>query len=427
MEQTSHSRGGQAPAFDAPPAGSHAPAALPWSGLLTLTLAVFVVVSGEMMPTAVLPVLAADLDVSVAQAGLLVSAWAATVVVASFPLARLTARFDRSTVIAVALVVFSGATLATAWAGTYGLAMGSRLVAAAATGLLWSTVNTYAASIVPEHRIARATAIVLFGGTLGTVAAVPAGNAAAALWGWRVPFVVLALLGLATALAVHVVLRRTRVVDVSAPGTPGTGSTVVAPRRQLRPVFVIGALGGLILVAHFAAFTFVAELVLPSAVPTPALLLVFGLVSASGVVLVGATSDRFPSGTPVVMAAVVAVSLIGLVLLGRHGGVDIGLVVLWGVATGAVGPAVQVAMMRAAGPEHRSTAGTLMPVAMNLGIAVGAALGSGVVDRWSVEVLPVVAAVPAVFATVGFLAVARATRLSRAPGPILGPTATHEP
>lgn len=48
-----------------------------------------------------------------------------------------------------------------------------------------------------------------------------------------------------------------------------------------------------------------------------------------------------------------------------------------------------------------------MPVAMNLGIAVGAAAGSAGVDRWSAAELPLLALLPAVLAVAGFVAVAR--------------------
>lgn len=389
---------------------------LPWAALATMSLTTLVVVSGEMMPTAVLPALAADLDVSLGSAGFLVSAWAMTVVVATFPLARLTARLDRPTLIAAALVVFAVATFGTAAAGSYAVALGTRLVAAGATGVLWSTVNTHAASVVPEHRIARATAVVLAGGMLGTVLAIPAANALADVAGWRAPFVATGVIGLGAAAAVLVVLR----------GVPVVAGTVPAAERRsrsLRPLLATAGLGGLLLVAHFMAFTFVAELLAPSPVPTPALLLVFGLVGAAGVTLVGAASDRYPFGVPVAVGLVLAVSLAGVTLLGRAGWADVALVLAWGLGAGAVGPAVQAGLMRMAGPEGRATAGTLMPVAMNLGIAVGAAAGSGAVDRWSVGALPVLAVVPALLAAVGFGAVARraATRGTVVGVPDAGP------
>jgi DHA1 family inner membrane transport protein len=375
---------------------------LPWAALVTMAVTVFIVVSGEMMPTAVLPALATDLDVSLAWAGLLVSAWAATVVVASFPLTRLTARFERPTVIAGALTVFAVATLVTASAGTYAAAMGSRLVAAAATGLLWSSINAHAASIVPERRIARATAIVLFGGMLGTVGGIPAGNALAEVASWRLPFALLGVLALVAVVVVLVVLRR----QPTVPAASEDGAQRPASRRSLRPVLAIAGLGGLVLIGHFMVFTFVAEILAPSVVPVPILLLTFGLAGAVGVALVGATSDRHPNAVPLVMALLMAASLASLIGVGRHGAIDMALVGLWGLVVGAVGPAVQVSLMRAAGVQHRTTAGTLMPVAMNLGIALGAAAGSGVTDRWSPGSLPLLALVPALIALAGFVVLA---------------------
>lgn len=383
---------------------------LPWAALTVMSLTVFVVVSGEMMPTAVLPAMAADLDVSLGRAGLLVSAWAAMVVVASFPLTRLTARFPRPTVIAAALTVFGLASLVTAVAPSYAVAMGSRLVAAGATGLLWSTVNAHAASLVPEHRIARATAVVLFGGMLGTVGGIPVGNAVADLVGWRVPFVGLAVLGLAAAWAIAALLPRFPVVtdDSEASGRPQHG-------RSLRPLLLAAGLGGLVLAAHFGVFTFVAEVLAPSVVPTPVLLLLFGLVGALGVVAVGLTSDRYPAAVPIVMALLMAGSLAGLVAVGRHPVLDLLLVSVWGMVTGAVGPAVQASLMRMAGVEHRRTAGTLMPVAMNLGIAVGAAAGSGAVERWSLATLPPLAVIPALLAVAGFTLLSQASTRRASP------------
>lgn len=374
---------------------------LPWPVLITMAIAVFVVVSGEMMPTAVLPQLATGLDVSLARAGLLVSAWALTVVVASFPLVRATARVPRPVVIAGALLVAGIATVVTATTSDYTVALGSRLVAAAATGLLWSTINAHTAAIVPAAQIGRATAVVLFGGTLGTVAAIPAGNAIAQGIGWRAPFLVLAALTLLAAAAVAMVLRRYPVRPEPQP--VGTGAEPARRRRGLAPVLVTAALGSSLLVGHFAAFTFVTELLQPSAVPTPVLLLLFGLVGIGGVTLAGATSDRYPAAVPLALAGVLTASLAGLLLIGGSGIADVGVVLVWGLAIGGLGPAIQARMMRQAGARHRATAGTLMPVAMNLGIAAGSALGSGVLDRASLEVLPAVALVPTLVALVGFV------------------------
>jgi predicted MFS family arabinose efflux permease len=373
-----------------------------------MSTTVFIVVSAEMMPTAVLPMLAADLDVGLPAGGLLISAWAATVVVASFPLTRLGAGRDRPTVIAAALVVVALATLVTASAPTYAVAMGSRLVAAAATGLLWATINVHAVSIVREQSTARATSVVLFGGTIGTVLSLPAGNALAELVGWRVPFLVLGAAALVVAVAVRLALRTAPVLDDG-----GRTALETDARRPLWPVVAIGALGGVVLAAHFMPFTFVAELLMPASLPAPLLLVVFGAVGVVGVAVVGAVGDRSPGGLVVLMAAMMAVSLAALPALGTSALADLLVVVLWGVVVGAVGPSVQTYLMRTAGTEHRRVAGALMPVAMNLGIALGAGAGSVVVDRVGLDLVSFTAVVPAALAAAGFLVMGRVLRSHR--------------
>jgi MFS transporter, DHA1 family, inner membrane transport protein len=75
--------------------------------------------------------------------------------------------------------------------------------------------------------------------------------------------------------------------------------------------------------------------------------------------------------------------------------------VVWGLATGTLPPLAQTLLMRMAGPAHRGTAGSVIPVVLNLGIAVGAALGSLVVERSGPAALPVPAALVVAVAAVG--------------------------
>ena len=65
----------------------------PWVGLLVLAGAIFVSVTSEFLPTGLLPDMARELDVSASQIGLLVTIFAATVVVSTTPLAALTRDF----------------------------------------------------------------------------------------------------------------------------------------------------------------------------------------------------------------------------------------------------------------------------------------------------------------------------------------------
>ncbi len=386
----------------APRSPSAPPAALPWPSLLVLAGSTFVLVTGEMLPTAVLPAMSADLGVPPGRTGLLVSAWALTVVLASVPLVRLTARWGRRDVVAAALVVFAASATVTALADAYALVLAARLLGAAACGLLWSTVNAHTAQLVPAAGLARAVAVVLGGATLGTVLGVPLANLAAATGGWRGAFAGLAVLALVAALLV-----RTVVLPGRPDATPADGD---APRASLVPILVVVGLVGVVLVGHFAAYTFVTRLLAGPAAALPggmtALLLVLGVASAVGVAVVGRLDDRGTAVALPVTAVAVAVVLAAVPAAGTHPVAALVIAVAWGLTTGALPPLTQTTVMRAAGESLRTAAGAVIPVVMNGGIAAGAALGSVVVDRAGAGAVPLPAALVAAAGAAGLAVLA---------------------
>jgi predicted MFS family arabinose efflux permease len=380
---------------------------LPWPSLLVLGAVTFVVVTGEMLPTAVLPHMSADLGVPEARTGLLVSIWAATVVVASFPLVAATARWNRRDVLVGALLVFGAASAVTATADTFAVALAGRLLGAAVTGLLWSTVNAHAAAIVSERLLARAVAVVLSGATLGIVLGVPAANLAAQALDWRAAFLAVGVAGAVVALAVRLVVVQERTPEARPSARPADGRADPA----LRAVLTVAALSGLVLVGHFAVYTFIATLLGPTGARVPGgvsgLLLLFGAVSAAAVLVVGRIGDRRPEVALAVTAVTIAAALAAVASLGAHPVLDVVVVAVWGFSTGALPPLAQTMIMRLGGPRLRRTAGTVVPVTFNLGIAVGAGLGSAVVGEVGTGWLPGPAAAVVAVAAAGLAVSAR--------------------
>lgn len=362
---------------------------LPWPVLLTLGGATLVMVTGEMLPTAVLGPMSRGLGVSESAAGLLVSIWAAVVVVASIPLVRLTRGLPRPAVIAGSLVAFALAAAATALAPSYGVVLVARTLGAAAVGLLWSTVNAHVADLVPDRLLGRATSVVLGGATLGMVLGTPVGRLVADLAGWRTSFAVLAGASLVAAL---LVVR----LAPAAHAAPVSRHQDAAAAGSPRAMVVVTLLVALALVGHYGAYTYITRLAGPPALA----LLVFGLASAVGVVLAGRverTALGLVIASVLTAGAVLAVGAVG----------SLALVALWGVASGALPPFAQTLILRLAGPGHRALAGALIPVLFNGGIAVGAALASGVVAAYGVSGLGLPAAVLVLAAAAGL---GRATR-----------------
>lgn len=414
-----HTRPASEPAGEpaSPRAGS-----MPWPSLLTLGATTFVVLTGEMLPTAVLPHMAADLGVSEARIGLLVSIWAATIVAASFPLVALTARWNRRDVVVGALVVFAGAGVLTAAADSFAVALVGRLLGAGVTGLLWSTVNAHTAAIVAERTLARAIAVVIGGATLGTVLGVPAAGLAAEALDWRAAMLAVAVAALVVAVAVQLVVVRGP--DTAAAPTTQAAVGVPRPDPALRAVLSVAGLAGIVLVGHYAAFTFITRLFADSAERLPGgmtgLLLVYGVTSAVAVLVVGYLGDAHAALALEVASGLVALALLATTLatiaattLGGHPAVGVGIVAVWGLASGALPPLVQTLIMQRGGPRLRRTAGTVVPVTFNLAIAAGAAAGSGVVGAWGVEALPAPAAAVVGIGVLGLLSLRRPHRVRR--------------
>lgn len=382
----------------APDPVSVATARLPWPALLALGAATLVMVTAEMLPTAVLAPMSDGLGVSDSLTGQLVAAWALTVVVASLPLTRLTRHVDRRSLVVAGLIALAVSSLLTAIAPTYAVVFGARLVGAAAVGLLWATANAHVAVLVPEQLLGRAIAVVLGGATLGMVVGTPAARLVADLASWRVAFAVLAVAAVVIAVLVRVLVPvgpRT-VAGASGEGEPGS-------RAPLAPTVVVTVLVGLLLVGFYGAYTFITRLGAPAAdlLPgeTSTLLLAFGLASAAGVVLAG----RVTGSTADALVVTAAATGVALLVLVRADHAVLGLVTILalGVVTGALPPLAQTEILRRAGAAHRDLAAALIPVVFNGGIAVGAASASLVVAASGPESLPVPAALAAGVAAVG--------------------------
>ena len=388
------------------------PDRLPWVSLLVLGAATLVMVTTEMLPTAVLSPMSAGLGVPETRTAQLVSAWALLVVLSSFPLVRLTRGRNRRNVVAVGLVGLALSSALTALAPSYPAALGARSVGALAVGLLWATVNAHVADLVSDRMLGRAVAIVLGGATLGMVLGTPVGRLVADQVGWRTAFAGLAIVAGSVAVAVRVL-----VAAAPAPGSqadrvaaarpaadrPTGGLTGADTPQSIGPTLLITALVALWLTGHYAAYTFVTRLAerpataLPGGIGT--LLLIFGIASAAGVALAGRFGER--RAALATSAGLTGLAVLGLLVVDRGTGLGIGVIVAWGVLSGAVPPLAQTAILRAGGPNHRAMAGALIPVLFNGGIAIGAALGAVVVRQHGVEALPLPTAAVIVAAAAG--------------------------
>ncbi|MDN4597467.1 MFS transporter [Leifsonia virtsii] len=364
----------------------------PWTGLIALAAATFLSVTSEMIPTGLLPDMSASLGVSEAQIGLLVTVFAFTVVVTSTPLTALTRRWPRHGLLIGILVVLAVSNGLTAIAPSYEFVVGSRILGGVAHGMFWSIVGAYAGHLVPKEQIGRAVSITLGGGTLAFVLGVPLGTFAGHVFGWRLSFGLLAGLMVVGAL---VIWRFLPAVQRDADGASPRRRDRSAPRvrdRSIPAVVMVCGIAAVTMVGHYAFYTFVVPFLTgPMGVPAGnvgALLFVYGIAGAGGLLLAGSVLGPRPQLGLIVTLLVTGLSVAVLALVAAQPVAALVAFLLWGLAFGALPPLLQTRLLHTSSPAFRDTASALYTTSFNIGIGGGALVGSLIFDAGGLMVLP---------------------------------------
>lgn len=350
----------------------------PWAAVAAMALATFCVVTTEMLPVGLLTPIADTFQTSTGTAGLLISLPALLAALFA-PLAVIAARdIDRRRILCGLLGLLVIANLASALAPSLAWMLAARVLVGFCMGGIWAIAGGLAARLVPGPLIGLATSIIFGGVAAASVLGVPLGALIGDLAGWRWAFAAMALLS-ALVLALHLGV---------VPPLPASGS---ASLRQLGEQLgnrrlQAGLLLTLLLVAgHFMAFTFVRPLLLSvaqfDAQWIGALLFAYGIAGIAGNFLAGLSAARRSAPT---VAAIALGLWLAPWLFASVGDSELGaaaVLLLWGLAYGGVSVGLMTWMMQAA-PRAVESATAWYVAVFNVGIALGAWAGGGVVDAF---------------------------------------------
>jgi predicted MFS family arabinose efflux permease len=337
-----------------------------------LMLAAFTFNTTENLPVGLLSLMAADLGVSLAAVGVLVTGYGLTVAVVSLPVAHVTRSVPRRFLLAGLLGLLAAASWGSAPAAvSYGTLLTARLVTAVAQALFWAVTGPVAVGLFPPERRGRIMGLLSVGGSLATVLGVPAGTWLGGHAGWRAPFVVLGVLALIPLVTVAALLPTSRPQESHA-------AYGAAPDR--RRFLVVLATTALSVTGAFAGFTYVVPL-LGDVIgfgedAVSGVLSAFGVAGLAGVTLTGPLLDRFPRATLTVPVATQAAALLGLYAAGSSQVAAVALLMLLGASIAPVFMATQSQVLRVA-PGRTESALAANSAAFNVGVAAGALLGGG--------------------------------------------------
>ena len=367
-----------------PAAGPHVPLRGRLSGevdmkvnwpILALATGAFGIGTTEFAPMGLLPVIARGLGVSIPVAGLLVSGYALGVMAGAPLLTLPTARVNRKVLLIGLMALFTAGNALSAAAPNYAVLMAARILTSLSHGAFFGIGSIVAGHFVGEGRAAGAVAAVFSGLTIANIGGVPAAAWIGHQIGWRAAFGGIAGLGVVAMIAMWIALP-------SLPG--GAKASVSAELKVMRRPAVLLALTTTALgsAAMFTVFTYIAPILeqatgVTANVVTLALV-VYGVGLSIGNVLGARFADRALTPTLIVVLSALAALLLLFAWTMRWPAPAVITVFAWGVATFALVPALQARVMAVA-KEARGLAASVNIGAFNVGNALGAALGGGVI------------------------------------------------
>jgi DHA1 family chloramphenicol resistance protein-like MFS transporter len=331
-----------------------------------LGLGIFAQGTSEFMLSGLLGDIASDLDVSIPDAGLLISAFAVGMMLGAPILAVATLKLPRRTTLVAFQAVFIAGHVVGALAPGYGVLIATRVVTAAAYAGFWAVASVTALSLVPADAKARAMAVVASGLSLATVLGVPAGTLLSQHAGWRAAFWAVAAL---TALSVIGVLATVPAGRDSAAPLPELRTEL---RVFARPhLWVAYASTAFSVGASIAVFAYLGTLLTEvSGLPeswVPAVLALYGLGALIGLTIGGRTADAAPFRTLLTGLAGTLVTGAAVALSARSTTAVVLLTFVLGVFAFLSNPAVNARVYTILG-ETRTIGGAVNTSAFNVGI-----------------------------------------------------------
>jgi len=357
--------------------------------ILLLSAAGFTVLTTEFVIVGLLPAIARDLDVSIPQAGLLVTLFAFTVAAFGPFLTAYFARFERRKLFISVLIMFGLANTLAALAPNIWVMALARLIPALGLPVFWALASETAVDIVGPDYAGRAIAKIGFGIVCATVFGIPVGTLISDAFGWRSAFAILAVIAFAKALLLFIYLPKTNLHQHQV--------SLLSQLKILRSPLMLGhvLLSVIVFSGMFTAYTYLADILERLAGFNGTVvgwcLMGFGAVGLIGNSLGGRAVDRHPLMASMMFCAFMIAGLVALVP-NIHSPFGLAAAMgIWGVTQAAMFLVSHVRLMKAA-PEAPAFAASLNIAGANLGIGLGAMIGGRVIDSVGLQGLGFAAA-----------------------------------
>ncbi|WNB92126.1 MFS transporter [Bacillus sp. NEB1478] len=345
-----------------------------WLLISTLTLLTFVLGTSEFVIVGILTDISSGLHITNAKAGTLVSAFAITFAIATPIVMSATSHFPKRKWMLFLIGAFIILNALCVISTSYTILLSLRMVTAIVTGVLISLAMIVASETMPPEKRGLAISFVFGGFTMANVVGVPIGTVIAEWYGWNATFMLTTVFGVIAFLASYFQLPHMKSQHRSS--MRDQFSLLTHPRILM--AFFIPSLG---FGATYAVFTYLVPILKEMEAPSRSISLIlfaYGFISIFSNILAGKIASHNAIGRLRFVFLVQAIVLFTLYWTTNHfiiGLVNIGLMSLMAIL---LTTSTQLYLIDLAGiyqPQAKGLAASLMPVASNVGIAFGSALG----------------------------------------------------
>lgn len=356
---------------------------------LTFMLSIFIVGMVEMVVAGIMSLMSADLHISEAWIGQLVTIYAFTFALTGPILVKLTERYAPKPVLLITVIFFIIGNLMIAVSPNFIILVIGRILSSAAAALIVVKILAITVFLSEPHKRGRMLGIVYTGFSASNVFGVPIGTLIGDWLGWRFTFGLISFVGLLVSVLLMYYLPRELRMNVN------TNSTSSSHVRSKREVTKLLAVTFILLTANSIAYIYINPLILSgghSLQFVSLALLVIGVAGMLGTSIGGYFTDKLSFKTWLIVSSF-AFSVV-LLLLNQLWTTSMLLLIAlftWHIIEWSTNPAVQSGLINQVDGDHSQVMSWNMS-ALNAGIGLGAMIGGVIVTHLSLHATVYIAA-----------------------------------
>ncbi len=340
----------------------------PWLIMILMSSVTFVGILSELMPSGVLPLMMADLNISEVQTGNLVGYYAIASAIFAIPLISMTMQFNRKYLLMILLGGFAISNIIAGLVYDYTIIIVLRVIGGICAGVMWPMIAAYGMRLVDENNHGKAIAVIMAGTTLGISVGMPIMTSIGNDYGWRTELIGLGgfiiLIGLISFFALP-----------SISGEKLTKSSSPFALLKIPAVLLVLLLTLLGVIAHYGVYVYITSLVdeIQLAGGVESALLFFGIGSLISVLLAVKYTDKHLRLLTILMFALLIISMVIFIWYGGTKGMGHFAFFLWGLSFGPLVTLLQAAVSRQV-ETAKDVATSLQSSVFNLSIMIASSV-----------------------------------------------------